>query len=61
MRKDFVKMKVVVQLIGKQNSKVNYFITKLLCKKKFIYLADMSVYTKLDNKDFGTLILKFLE
>ena len=55
MRKDFVKMKVVVQLIGKQNSKVNCFITKLLCKKKFIYLANMSVYTKLDNKDFGTL------
>ena len=61
-------MKVVVQLIGKQNSNVNCFITKLLCKRKFIYLADMSVYTKLNNKfkyklnnNLGTLLLKFFE
>ena len=54
-------MKLVVHLIGKQNSKANCSITKLMCKKKFIYLSDMSVYTKLNNKDCGTLLLKFFE
>ena len=61
MRKDFVKMKVIVHLIGKQNNKAYCYITKTLCNKKFIHLTDMSVYLNFNNEDFGTLLFKFFE
>ena len=61
LRKEFVKMKVIVHLIENQTSKVNIFITKILRKKYYTYFVDMAVCFNFHKKVSGTLSFRFLE
>ena len=60
-RRDFLKMKVILYLIGNQTRTTNFSITKTLRKIYCISLAYMTVCFNFHQKDSGTLLFTFLE
>ena len=61
MKKNFVKIKVIVYLIQNRTRKLYFSITKTLFKKYCTYLVYMTVCFDFHKKDSGTLLFIFLK
>ena len=61
MKKNFVKIKVIVYLIENRTRKLYFSITKILFKKYCTHLVYMTVCFDFHKKDSGTLPFIFLK